>query len=98
MLFVMTIHFKTENVKGVAITWGLLNAIIVIAFGVWILAPVVFVGGYLVAWMVFSLSNYLEESILLRLIVLVLGMFALLNSSDWSVTIGIFVAQKLGFL
>ena len=81
MLFIMLIHFKTENVNGVAIAWGVINALFFFFVGGgWILTILGGVSAWIMAWAVFALANYLEENIFLRLFVLVFGMFAMLKS------------------
>jgi len=79
VISVMTVHFKTENVNGVAITWGILYAMIFLMGGEWMKAPFVGFTAFAVAWSLFSLANYLEESFFLRIIVLVIGMVALIQ-------------------
>ena len=79
MLSIIKIHFKTGNVVAVAATWGLVSSLLLLLdeVGIWALA----VGGvsaFGVAWLLFSLANYLEESIFLRLFVLLVGMMAML--------------------
>jgi len=81
MLFIMFIHFKTDNVKELAIAWGVINALFFFFLGGgWILTLLGGASAWIVAWVVFSLANYFEESIFLRLFVLVFGMFAMLKS------------------
>ena len=79
MLSIMMIHFKTGNVVAIAVTWGLVNFLLLLlgGAGIWTLI-VGGVSGFGVAWLLFSLANYLEESIFLRLLVLLVGMMAML--------------------
>ena len=79
MLSIMMIHFKTGNVVAIAVTWGLVNFLLLLlgGAGIWTLI-VGGVSGFGVAWLLFSLANYLEESIFLRLFVLLVGMIAML--------------------
>jgi len=77
MLMIMAIHFKTSNVKEISITWGLMCFAIIVWLGQIGVAVLSGLSGYVVAWGIFSLANYLEESIFLRIFVLVFGMFAL---------------------
>jgi len=79
MLIIMTIHFKTSNVKEISITWGLVCFVIIAFSGHIGVALLLGLSGYVVAWSIFSLANYLEESIFLRVFVLVFGMFALIK-------------------
>lgn len=72
------IHYSTNNVKEVSIVWGVLTFIIYIINGEWTLALVgSFVSAVLV-WLLFSLSSYLEDYLLVRIIVLVLTMLSML--------------------
>jgi len=77
MLMIMAIHFKTSNVKEISITWGLICFGLIAFTGHMGAALLSGLSGYVVAWSIFSLANYLEESIFLRVFVLVFGMFAL---------------------
>lgn len=79
MLSMMMIHFKTGNVVTIAVTWGLVNFLLLLLSGegIWTLI-VGGLSGFGVAWLLFSLANYLEESIFLRLFVLLVGMMAML--------------------
>jgi len=70
---IMSIHFKTEEVKYTAVTWGIIFALLCLGEG-FIGMIVGGVTAAAVAFGVFSLANYLEESIFLRLIVLLIGM------------------------
>ena len=80
MLMIMTIHFKTSNVKEVSITWGIVFFILLItSSGKILISGLGGISAYVVAWSVFSLANYFEESIFLRLFVLVFAMFALIE-------------------
>jgi len=77
ILIIMAIHFKTSNIKEISITWGLICFAIIIWLGnIWI-AVLSGLSGYVVAWSIFSLTNYLEESVFLRIFILLFGMFAL---------------------
>jgi len=80
LLFIMTIHFKTESVTTLAVSWGILNAILYFFIGGWWVALLSGVSAFAVAWLFFFLSNYLENTIILRLIVLVIGMGAMLKA------------------
>jgi len=77
MLVIMAIHFQTSNVKEISITWGLMCFAIIVWLGQIGVAVLSGLSGYVVAWAIFSLANYLEESIFLRVFVLVFGMFTL---------------------
>jgi len=77
MLMIMAIHFKTSNVKEISITWGLICFGLIAFTGHMGAALLSGLSGYVVAWSIFSLANYLEESVFLRIFVLVFGMFAL---------------------
>jgi len=77
MLVIMTIHFKTSNVKEISVTWGLICFGLIAFTGHIGVALLSGLSGYVVAWSIFSLANYLEESIFLRIFVLVFGMFTL---------------------
>lgn len=77
MLVIMTIHFQTSNVKEISVTWGLICFALIAFTGHMGVALLSGLSGYVVAWSIFSLANYLEESIFLRIFVLVFGMFAL---------------------
>ena len=87
MLVIMIIHIKTDNVKEISIAWGVIYGIVFIVLGGWIISPLVGLSAFVVAWSVFSLANYLEENIFLRIIVLFLGMEALLKIPLLVVTI-----------
>jgi len=77
MLVIMTIHFQTSNVKEISVTWGLICFGLIAFTGHIGVALLSGLSGYVVAWSIFSLANYLEESIFLRIFVLVFGMFTL---------------------
>ena len=77
LFMIMSIHFKTEDVKYTAVTWGILFALFV-ARGGWLGALAGGVTAGVVAFSVFTLANYLEESIFLRLFILLLGMLGML--------------------
>ena len=89
MMSIMVIHFKTENVKEISITWGIIYAILFLVAGEWILAPFIGLSAFAVAWSIFSLANYFEESIFLRVMVLVIGMGALIKAP--LIIVGVFL-------
>jgi len=95
MLVIMTIHFKTSNVKEISITWGLICFGLIAFTGHMGAALLSGISGYVVAWSIFSLANYLEESIFLRVFVLVFGMFALTKLPF--VLVGLVVNLLAGF-
>ncbi len=70
---ILGIYIKSEHAKATAITWALLIGIIVLlAKGIsfyLIIVPIV----YLIGLGVFSLANYWEESVFLRLMALLFG-------------------------
>jgi len=86
----MMIHFKTGNVVAIAVTWGLVNFLLLLlgGAGIWTLI-VGGLSGFGVAWLLFSLANYLEESIFLRLFVLIVGMIAMLVVPNIMITIAL---------
>jgi len=74
VLPVMIIHMKTGNVKESAMAWGMMVALLfffAIKVGI-ILTIVSGLAGFVIAELIFSFANYLEESIFLRLRLLVL--------------------------
>ena len=77
MLSVMIVHFKTESVKGPAIVWGLILSIIALPEGDWLSIILLGLSGFGVLWVLFSLANYLEDTIFLRLFVLLFTMGAM---------------------
>ena len=96
MLMIMTIHFKTSNVKEVSITWGIVFFILlIISSGKILISVLGGISAYVVAWSVFSLANYFEESIFLRLFVLVFAMFALIELPLYLVDILGYVYQYI---
>jgi hypothetical protein len=75
VLPVMIIHMKTGNVKESAIAWGIMVSLLfffAIKVGI-ILTIVSGLAGFVIAELLFSFANYLEESIFLRLFVLFFG-------------------------
>ena len=75
VLPVMIVHMKTGNVKESAIVWGIIVALLfffAIKVGI-LLSLVAGLSGFIIAELLFSFANYLEESILLRLFVLFFG-------------------------
>ena len=72
VLPVIIIHMKTGNVKESAIAWGIIVALLFFfAFKVGIILTIVSgVAGFVIAELLFSFANYLEEDIFLRLLVL----------------------------
>jgi len=77
---VVGIYTKTENEKVAALVWAILiGVIILLAKGIslyLLIVPFVFMLG----WGIFSLATYFEESIFLRLLVLLCGMFIIFGS------------------
>ena len=77
---VVNIYTKTENEKVASLVWAILiGVIILLAKGIslyLLIVPFVFMLG----WGIFSLATYFEESIFLRLLVLLCGMFIIFGS------------------
>ena len=77
---VVGIYMKTEHIMATILVWAtLLGSIILINTGMssyLFRVPLVFVLG----WGIFSLATYFEESLFLRLLVLVFGMFVIFGS------------------
>ena len=95
MLFILTIHFKTDNVKEISIAWGVIYSIpFFLMKETWFIAPFVGVVAFAVAWSVFSLANYFEESIFLRVMVLMFGMMALLKAPPFLVGVIFMIVNK----
>jgi len=96
MLFILTIHFKTDNVKEISIAWGVIYSLpFFLIKEAWILALFMGLVAFAVSWSVFSLANYFEESILLRVMVLTFGMMALLNAPKFLVGMAFVLVGKL---
>ena len=75
VLPVMIVHMKTGNVKESAIAWGIIVALLfffAIKVGI-LLSLVAGLSGFIIAELLFSFANYLEESIFLRLFALFFG-------------------------
>ena len=70
LFMIIIIHVKTDNVKEISIAWGVIYSIVFILSGGWSIAPFVGLSAFAIAWLMFSLANYLEENIFLRIIVL----------------------------
>jgi len=70
LFVIMIIHLKTDNVKEISIAWGVIYSIVFILSGEWSVAPFVGLSAFIISWLMFSLANYLEENIFLRIIVL----------------------------
>ncbi|CAA6810888.1 MAG: Unknown protein [uncultured Sulfurovum sp.] len=79
-LSIVGVYMKTEHVVATASVWAILMGIIALmAKGISLylfVVPVVFVIG----WGIFSLATYFEESIFLRVMVLVFAMFMVFKS------------------
>ena len=96
LLFILTIHFKTDNVKEISIAWGVIYSIpFFLMEGGWFFAPFIGLVAFVVAYSVFSLANYFEESIFLRTMVLVFGMIALLKAPSFLMGIVLVVINNL---
>jgi hypothetical protein len=78
VLSIIRIHYVTNNVNEVSIVWGMVTFILYIINGEWTLALMGSLASAVVVWLLFSLSNYLEDNLLLRIIVLVLTMLSML--------------------
>ncbi len=77
---VFGVYKATENALASAGAWGVMMGILALFSSGISLKLLSVLLSFLVAWGVFSLANYLEESIFLRLLVLVFGMFTMLAS------------------
>ena len=77
---IVGIYMKTEHIKATSLVWAILVGIIVLmhtGISIYLFrAPVVFMFG----WGIFSLATYFEESLFLRLLVLLFGMFLIFGS------------------
>lgn len=78
VLSLIRIHYITNNVKDVSMVWGVVTFIMYIIKGGWMISLLGSFLSFLVAWLLFSLSNYLEERFFLRIVVLVFSMGAML--------------------
>jgi uncharacterized membrane protein YeaQ/YmgE (transglycosylase-associated protein family) len=75
ILPVVLIHMITGNVKESAIAWGIMVALLfffAIKVGI-MLTIVAGLSGFVIAELIFSFANYLEENIFIRLLVLFIG-------------------------
>ena len=77
---IVGIYRKSEHAKATALIWAILIGMLVL-FGrgvsyYLLLVPVV----YLIGWGIFSLATYLEESVFLRLLVLLFGAVVIFSS------------------
>ena len=77
---IVGIYMKTENIMATNLVWAILLGIIILVntgFSMYLFrVPLVF----LLGWGIFSLATYFEESIFLRLLVLVFGMLFIFGS------------------
>ena len=94
VLPVMIVHMKTGNVKESAIAWGIIVALLFFFFiklGI-VLTIVSGVSGFVIAALLFSFANYLEENIFLRLFALFFGVDLMFRIPSFMVA---FVAEYL---
>jgi len=74
VLSIIKIHYVTNDVNTVSMVWGILVFIVSIIKGEWLNSFIGAVISFVVVWLLFSLSSYLENSFFLRIIVLVFSM------------------------
>ena len=74
VLSIIKIHYVTNNVNTVSMVWGILAFIMSIIKGEWLTSFIGALISFVVVWLLFSLSSYLENSFFLRIIVLVFSM------------------------
>lgn len=75
---ILRIHYTTNNVNDVSVAWGVITFIIYIIKGGWMVALIGSLVSFVVLWLFFSLSNYLENNLILRVFMLVLSVGAML--------------------
>lgn len=74
---ILMIHYKTNNVKEVAFSWGIIVVLIAYISDSFFNATIVGFFAFLLALILFFLSNYLKNTILTRIIFLVMIMVVL---------------------
>ena len=78
VLSIIRTHYVTNNVNDVSMVWGFLSFIIYKIEGEWLHSLVGSFVSFVVVWLLFTLSNYLQESFFLRTFVLVVSMVVML--------------------